>query len=57
MNSTKIEDEGLTEIIDRVSQEWAMIMGDFNLPDINWNTITAKSKNSSQFVKCIQDNL
>ena len=54
-NSTALEDDGLIEIINKTGEEQVIIMGDFNLPDIEWSTLSASSKTGIKFVDCIQD--
>ena len=48
------EDEGLIELILIASNEITLVMGDFNLPGIKWESDEA-SGNEEKFVECIQD--
>ena len=48
------EDEGLIELILKASNEITLVMGDFNLPWIKWESNEA-SENEEKFLKCIQD--
>ena len=48
------EDEGLIELILKASNEITLVMEDFNLPGIKWDSNEA-SGNEEKFLECIQD--
>ena len=52
--TTGQEDEGLIELILKASNEITLVMGDFNLPGIKWESNEA-SGNEEKFLECIQD--
>jgi ribonuclease P/MRP protein subunit RPP40 len=51
----KIQDEALFKMLDRVSKEKLLIMGDFNFADLNW-TKPETLDDSDLFMRCINDN-
>ena len=55
-DSTEIEDEGLLDIINKAANDTCLLMGDFNLPSINWDLMAADGKAANIFLDCIQDN-
>ena len=53
-DSTKINDEALFNLFDKVSSKDVIIMGDFNYPHLDWNSDLIN--NSNPFVDCLNDN-
>ncbi|MGK2860350.1 MAG: endonuclease/exonuclease/phosphatase family protein [Chitinophagaceae bacterium] len=50
-----VNDEALYSLIDMVSKEDVIIMGDFNFPQFNWNRIETLDV-EHPFIECINDN-
>ena len=59
-NSTNENNSSLLEVINELNQikgcDNLMIFGDFNFPNINWETATGKSQESNEFIMCMKDN-
>jgi len=54
-DSLKLRDEALFSLLNRVSKEKVIIMGDFNYPELRWgenDTVT----DSHPFVECLNNN-
>lgn len=54
-NSNDKVNDGLIEILEAVSSENVLVMGDFNFPGINWEIQSASGTHCSKFLECIQD--
>ena len=54
-NSAQINDEALYSLIDRVSTEEVVIMGDFNFPELDWGT-PESIEDSHPFIECMSNN-
>ena len=54
-NSLHINDEALYSLIDRVSKEEVVIMGDFNFPELDWGRADSIG-DSHPFIECMSNN-
>lgn len=54
-NSTQINDEALYSLINRVSKEEVVIMGDFNFPELDWGR-PESIEDSHPFIECMSNN-
>ena len=54
-DSSKINDEALFSLINRISQENVILMGDFNYPELKWDKAETISE-SHPFVECVNNN-
>ena len=54
-DSVQINDEALYSLIDRVSKENVVIMGDFNFPELDWSRPESIG-DSHPFIECLSNN-
>ena len=54
-DSIEINDEALYSLINRVSKEEVVIMGDFNFPELDWGR-PESIEDSHPFIECMSNN-
>ena len=54
-NSMQINDEALYSLLDRVSKEEVVIMGDFNFPELDWGR-PESIDDCHPFIECMSNN-
>lgn len=54
--TTEGEDDDLRKIMDKISKEVVVIMGDFNFSGINWDNMDGSNIRENKFIECVQDN-
>ena len=55
-SSSPEEDQKLFDLLNGISDQHVLIMGDFNMPGINWNLMQGQCHKEEQFIDVIENN-